>query len=358
MANNKHNSAKSRVAFLLLLAIGITALFFWLTKGFVLAVFMAAALAGVAHPLYRRLVDLLRGRKVIASAATVAFSLLLVIIPLLLFLMVLIAQAVEISESATDWVTSQAQQAEGLRQQIKEDPTLKRLLPYQDEIFAKAGQLATKAGSFVAQGLVAGAMGTAEFFLTLFIMLYAMFCFLKDGPAILDWTFGCLPLSAGDRERLVASFNSVSRATLKGTLVIGIVQGGLAGISFWVVGIEGVVFWSVVMAVLSIIPGVGSALVWVPAVILLAVNGQIGAAVGVGLWCGIVVGTADNVLRPLLIGKDTKMPDLLVLLTTLGGLTLFGAAGIVIGPVIGALFLAIWELWGAATKDTRALQTH
>jgi predicted PurR-regulated permease PerM len=107
------------------------------------------------------------------------------------------------------------------------------------------------------------------------------------------------------------------------------------------------------MVVLSIVPGIGTALIWVPAVIFLILDGQIGAAVGIALWCGIVVGTADNLLRPLLIGKDTKMPDLLVMLTTLGGMALFGATGLFIGPIIGALFMTAWQLWGNAIDEVR-----
>jgi predicted PurR-regulated permease PerM len=138
---------------------------------------------------------------------------------------------------------------------------------------------------------------------------------------------------------------SVSRATLKGTLVIGIVQGTLAGLALAAVGIKGAVFWGTVMAVLSIIPGIGTALVWAPAVIYLFLVGRTLPAVGLLLWCAIVVGTADNVLRPLLVGKDTEMPDLLVKLSTLGGLALFGAVGLVVGPVIAALFLAMWRIY-------------
>jgi predicted PurR-regulated permease PerM len=185
-------------------------------------------------------------------------------------------------------------------------------------------------------------------------MLYAMFYFLINGRAMLDAVLEYTPLSVDDKARLLGTFTSVGRATLKGTLIIGIVQGGLAGLSFWVVGINGVVFWAAVMAVLSIIPGVGAALIWVPAVIFLVLDGQTGAAVGVGLWCAIVVGTADNLLRPLFIGKDTEMPDLLVMVTTIGGLALFGAAGIVIGPITGALFTTVWSLWGAAIKESKS----
>jgi predicted PurR-regulated permease PerM len=182
-------------------------------------------------------------------------------------------------------------------------------------------------------------------------MLYAMFFFLMDGPRILDKFLYYMPLSPADEERMVEKFLSVSRATIKGTLIIGIVQGGLAGIAFWVVGIDGAVFWGTIMAILSIIPGVGTALVWIPAVIYLVAKGHMGSAIGLFVWCAAVVGTVDNVLRPWLVGKDTKMPDLLILLGTLGGLIVFGAPGIIIGPIIAALFVTIWDIYGTAFKD-------
>ena len=342
---------KTRVSFLLLLAIGITLMFFWVIKGFVMALVMAAVLAGLVHPFYCRVSDLFGKRKSIASAVTVLLSLILVIIPLLVFLGILIGQAIQISESAGNWLTGQMQQAESLQKQIEEDQDLKHLLPYQDEIIAKAGQIAGNAASFMVNVLVGSATGAAELFLMLFVMLYAMFYFLINGRAVLDAVLGYTPLSVDEKARLLGTFTSVGRATLKGTLIIGIVQGGLAGLSFWVAGIKGVVFWGAVMTVLSIIPAVGTALVWVPAVIFLILDGQTGAAVGVGLWCAIVVGTADNLLRPLLIGKDTEMPDLLVMVTTLGGLALFGAVGMVIGPIVGALFTSVWGLWGVAVEE-------
>ena len=343
---------KPRVAFLLTLALATTLLFFWVIQDFVLALFLAAVLAGIAHPFYARLADRLRGRKAAASGLTVLLGLLLVVIPLLLFLVVLVDQAVGIAEAAEAWVATQEQNPEVLRQQMEEHPELRKLLPYQDEITAKIGQLATRAGSFVAGALAAGAKGTAELFLMVFILLFGMFTFLVDGRSILDAVLRYTPLTADDKERMLGTFASVGRATLKGTLIIGIVQGGLAGLSFWAAGIEGAVFWGAMMTVLSIIPGIGAALVWFPAVVFLALNGQVGAAVGVGLWCALVVGTIDNVLRPLLIGKDTEMPDLLVLLTTLGGLALFGAAGLLVGPIIGALYITVWKLWAGAVDET------
>lgn len=353
MSSEKSILARPRIAFLLLLGLGITILFYWMIKSFLVALLIAAILAALLHPFYLRLVDRLGGRESMASGLTVLLSLFMVIIPVVLFLGILVGEAIHVSDSASEWV-SQVQQSESLQKKLEEDPDLQKLLPYQDEIMDKAGELAARAGSFVASGLAAGARGTAEFFLMFFIMLYSMFFFLIEGPKLLNFTLRFTPLSSDDQNSLLGTFASVGRATLKGTVIIGIVQGGLAGLSFWVAGIDSVVFWGAVMAVLSIIPGIGAALIWVPAVIYLALNGQTVEAVGVGLWCAIVVGTIDNLLRPLLIGKDTEMPDLLVMLTTLGGLALFGPAGIIIGPIIGALYMTVWKLWANAMDEARA----
>ena len=313
--------------------------------------FVSAVLASILYPFYLRVKSWLGGRKGIAALATVLLSLFLLIIPLLFFMAILVGEAIEVSDSAGEWFDKQVQQPEILQQQLEAHPKLKKLLPYQDQIIAKGSQLAAKVGAFVAEGLAAGAKGTAEFLLMIFIMLLSMSYFLTDGRAFLDTVLRFTPLSADDKKRLLNTFSSVGRATLKGTVVIGIVQGGLGGLSFWVAGINGAVFWAAVMAVASVIPSVGTALVWVPAVIFLVLKGQIGAAVGVGLWCALIVGSADNVLRPLLIGRDTEMPDIVVMLTTLGGLALFGISGLLIGPIIGALYITVWNICGSAIDE-------
>ena len=143
----------------------------------------------------------------------------------------------------------------------------------------------------------------------------------------------------------------MTRATLKGTAVIGILQGSLAGIAFWVVGIPSAVFWGTIMAVLSIIPGIGTALVWGPAVIILAASGNYLQAGGLGIFCAVVVGSIDNLLRPILVGKDTQMHELMIFFGTLGGIFMFGIMGMIIGPIVAALFITIWEIYGVAFKD-------
>lgn len=329
-------------------------LLLWMIKSFILAIVLAAILAGLLHPVYRRILKRVGGRKALASGLTVFLSLILIIIPMLLFMGIVVNEANDLSVLARGW---QETNGDDISRKIDEGlgkyPELQPLIPYQEELVTKASQMAAAAGSWVAGKVAAGVSGTASFFLSAFILLYALGYFLVEGKSILDRTLSYTPLSKEDQSRLLGTFVSVSRATLKGKLVIGILQGALAALSFWVAGIEGVFFWGTVMVVLSIIPAVGAALVWVPVVIFLALNGQMGAAIGVGLWCALVVSTIDNVLTPKLIGQDTQMPDLLVLLTTLGGLALFGVAGIVIGPIIGALVLVVADLLSQAIDEDR-----
>ena len=216
---------------------------------------------------------------------------------------------------------------------------------------AKLGEFAGTLGTFIVNGLAAATSGTATFFFQFFIMLYAMFFFLMNGEETLDRILYYLPLSPEDEERMLGKFVSVTRATVKGTIVIGIIQGGLAGLGFAVASIPSATFWGTIMAVLSIIPALGAALVWVPGVIYLLASGSTVAGVLLAVWCTAVVSSADNVLRPWLVGRDTQMSDLMVLLGTLGGLILFGVVGVIIGPIIAALFVTVWSIYGVAFAD-------
>jgi predicted PurR-regulated permease PerM len=150
---------------------------------------------------------------------------------------------------------------------------------------------------------------------------------------------------------MLDKFVSVTRATLKGTILIGAAQGLMGGIAFWAVGIDGPIFWGMVMTVMSIIPGVGGALVWVPAAIILAVTGSVWPAVGLALFCSLVVGSVDNLLRPRLVGRDTQMHELMIFFSTLGGLSLFGVTGFILGPLLAGLFLTAWEMFGVAFRQ-------
>jgi predicted PurR-regulated permease PerM len=225
---------------------------------------------------------------------------------------------------------------------------VQRLLPSSQEVVTKVGEAASGVGTFLVRSLAQVTRGTVGFFLQLFIMLYAMFFFLADGKSILHRILFYIPLPPEDEERLLDKFVSVARATLKGSLLIAIIQGVLAGLAFWLVGVPGWAFWGTVTIVVSIIPAVGGAIVWLPMVLYLFVTGHNGAAVALFLWSAVVVSTVDNFLRPRLVGRDTRMSDLLILLSTLGGIFLFGAVGFVVGPIVAALFVTVWHLYGEA----------
>jgi predicted PurR-regulated permease PerM len=345
------NPDRFRRIYLLLLVFAISLVFYQMIAGFLKALFMAAIMSGLSYRLYKRLQKLVRGRRAPAAVITILIVVFVVLVPLGAFAGILVSEAITVSQQVVPWVEQQVREPSQIDHWLQGLPFMERLEPYQDQIVTKLGQLAGNVGTFLINSLAATTRGTAVFFFHLFVMLYAMFFFLMDGPRILDKILYYMPLTPEDESRMVDRFLSVARATIKGTLVIGIVQGALAGLAFAVVGIHGAVFWGTIMAVLSIIPGVGTALVWVPAVIYLLAQGAVGAAIALFIWCAAVVGTVDNVLRPWLVGKDTKMPDLLILLGTLGGLVLFGASGIIIGPIVAALFVTVWDIYGTAFKD-------
>jgi predicted PurR-regulated permease PerM len=338
-------------AFVLILFVVVSAIFLWMIRGFLLPVLMAAIFAGMTYPIYARLTQSFRGRSSLAAAATTILVLLVVVIPLLLLTGIVVSQAVQVGESVVPWVREHLSQAGEMDELLQRIPFWDRLEPYREQVTRKLGEIAGAISSFFVSSISAATRATVGFLFNMFIMLFSMFFFLTHGKELRDHVLRYVPLPERDKALMLDKYVSVSRATLKGTLVIGIVQGGLAGLAFAVVGIKGAAFWGTIMAVLSIIPGVGTALVWVPAVIYLVAGGQMVAAVGLFVWCIAVVGTVDNFLRPVLVGKDTAMPELLILLSTLGGLSVFGAVGIVVGPVIAAIFLAVWKIYGEAFGD-------
>ena len=178
-----------------------------------------------------------------------------------------------------------------------------------------------------------------------------MYYFLIYGKQYLNKLLWYLPLHTAQEKLLLEKFVKVTRSTLKGTLIIGAVQGALGATAMAFAGVSNTIFWGVVMAVLSIIPALGPAIVWAPAGAFLILSGDVVAGVSLILFGVIVIGNIDNFMRPKLMGKETQLPDLMILFGTLGGLALFGMAGIILGPVIAALFVTIWEIYGETFKD-------
>ncbi len=346
------NEDRLRKAFLLLLLAAISVAFIAMVRGFLMTILLAAIFSGLAYPLHVRLVKLFRGRRALAAGATLFIVLVVIVGPLATVLGIVAAEAVRVSEAVAPWIQARIEEPSLLTQQFDELPFIDRIEPYRADIYQRAGEAVGKVGQFLFHSLQAGTRGTIAFLFQFGLLLYTMFFFLLDGRTMLRRMLYYLPLDDEDEHRMVDKFVSVTRATLKGTLLIGIAQGTLAGVGFAVAGIDGAVFWGTVMTLLSIIPGIGTALVWAPAAIVLGLTGHVLAAVLLFLWCGGVVGSIDNVLRPRLVGRDTEMHDLLILFSTLGGIFLFGVLGFIVGPILAALFVTVWDIYGVVFRDS------
>ena len=343
-----------RTAFVLLLVIAVTVLFLAVTWPFFKPLLLGALLAGLFHPLYRWITRLLGGRAALGAAVTLLVLLVLGLGPISAFLGIVLQQALTMSDQAIPWLSQHLGAASTFNVNewvVQKFPALAKYMPTQEQLLEQVGNAAKTAGAFLVSFASRMTATTAAFLLNLFVMLYAMFFFFKDGHKILERIFYYTPLSDEDETRMLTQFASITRATVKGTLVIGVIQGALAGIAFWVAGIEGAALWGTIMTILSIIPGIGAPLVWVPVVIFLYVNGQYLTATLLLVWCGAVVATIDNFLRPVLVGRDAKMPDLLILIGTLGGLFLFGPIGFIVGPIVCGLFLTVWDIYGATFRE-------
>lgn len=336
---------------LLLLVFFISALFLSMIRQFLMAIFLAGIFCALSYPLYRRFERWFRGRRRLAAITTLLIIVFVVLLPLSGLLGIIAAQAIKVGETVKPWVEQQLAEPDAISNTLKSLPLIDKIEPYRNIILKKAGELVGGISGFLISRLRAVTLGTVNFFFMLFIMLYTMFFFLIDGDKLIDKILYYLPLKDQDERRMLDKFTSVTRATLKGTAVIGILQGVLTGLGFAVVGIHSAVFWGAVTAILSFIPGVGSALVWGPAVIILAATGNFAKAIGLGVFCAAVVGSIDNLLRPLLVGRDTQMHELMILFGTLGGIIMFGVMGVIIGPIIAALFVTVWSIYGMAFKE-------
>ena len=336
---------------LLILVLAISALFMTMIRRFLMAIFMAGLFSAMVSPVHQWLTLRLKGRENLASILTIIGIVFLILIPLSILIGVVAGQAVHVGQSVTPWVESFIREPGAFTTYLEKLPFYEQILPYRDMILEKAGQAVGMISNLLINSLSSMTMMTVNALFNVVIMLYVMFYFLTMGDVLLQKILYYLPLSDQDEQRLLHRFTSVAGATIKSTLIIGILQGGLCGFAFFLAGIQGSVFWGTVMAVMSIIPAFGTAIVWGPALIVLALTGHFTGVIILAVICGAIAGNLDNVLRPRLVGKDTEMHDLFVLFGTLGGIALFGILGIIIGPIISALFITVWEIYGDAFKE-------
>jgi predicted PurR-regulated permease PerM len=330
----------------LLLVLGV--LFFGMIAPFLEALLLAAIFSAILYPIYQWLRRYFN-REGIAALLTTVGGLIVVAIPLALLVGAVSREAIRLSEDVGPI------DGEATSEAIVD--TLPTWLPFSDQLRENRAAIIDAMQGIVDQietllfdTLSRATQGTFAFLLYLFVMLYAIFYFLIHGPALLKLMSEHLPLAFKHQREIAERGIAVTRATLRGVLIIGTIQGVLGGIAMAVAGIEGAVFWALVIAVASTIPVVGTALVLAPASLVVLIRGDVGAALGLAAFAFIVVGGIDNVLRPYLVGHSARLPDLLVLVSTLGGLAMFGATGLILGPVLAGLFLTSLNIFVATFR--------
>jgi predicted PurR-regulated permease PerM len=352
--DSKMTDARLRQTFLFLLVAAISIAFVAMIRVFLLTILLAAIFTGLSYPMYGWFSRVFRGRSALAAIATILVLVAFVIGPLLAVLGAGANEALRVSEIVRPHLERVVQNPGEFDRRLRAVPGYHFVEPYRAQIVIKAGELVGSASAFIFSALSATTRASAVFIFHFVILLYTMFFFLRGGPALLSGGLAHLPLTDADKQRMLEKFVSVTRATLKGTVLTGSAQGAFGGLAFWAAGIDGAIFWGTVMTVLSIIPGIGGALVWAPAASYLMTTGEIWRGIALAAFCGLVVGSIDNLLRPLLVGRDTQMHELLIFFSTLGGLLMFGVMGFIVGPILAALFVTVWEIFATAFRSSVA----
>ncbi|MDX9673920.1 MULTISPECIES: AI-2E family transporter [unclassified Pseudomonas] len=342
--NEKTLQFKSLTVLLLL----VTVAFIWILLPFYGAVFWAVILGILFAPMQRRLQQKFGWQRNLTSLCTLGICLVIAILPVIILSVLLVQEGAtlynNIESGQLDIGAYLAQFKHSLPpyfQHLLDRFGMGELNGLREKIVKASMQgsqvLATQAFSF--------GQGTFEFVVSFGIMLYLLFFFLRDGAELVRKVRTAVPLEESHKRRLQLKFNRVVRATVKGNLVVAVTQGALGGAIFWFLDIPSALLWAVLMGFLSLLPAVGAGIVWAPVALYFLLSGMIWQGAVLALFGVFVIGLVDNVLRPILVGKDTRMPDYMILISTLGGLAVFGLNGFVIGPLIAALFMSSWALF-------------
>ena len=326
--------------------IAILIAFVYVIRFFAAPLFYAILIAAFSYPLYQWIVKKLKGRERLAAFLSILLLFVFVLIPLSVIVVLLIRDSFVLYSSAQSYVGQWV--AYGTENINKLEYLLPQIVREQlgsIDWKSSAVQAVQTITNFVftqLQQLTKNAVGVVGM---IFIMLYSLFYLYKDGPHWVQKLIEYSPLDDDDEKLFIKKFVSTAKATLPGTLAIGAVQGVLGALAFWVLGITAPIFWGLVIMLFSIIPVIGAFIVWVPVVIFLLIQGAWVSAIFLALYGMFVIGLADNFLRPVLVGSKTKIHPLLILLSTLGGIAIFGFTGIILGPIIAALFLTVLEIY-------------
>jgi len=348
-----HSISVQRVGFYLILAL-TTIAFGLLLIPFYTAVLWAVILAIVFHPVQVFLVRRLNGREGMAALLNLLMCICLVIVPVVIIL----ASIAQEGTSLYQQVSSEEFDLRGRVEQLTSavPSFIERWTPIEFSAFPdlrdKLSGGIMQASQSMAGHLVNVGETTLNFFIGSGIMLYLLYFLFRDGEKIVVRIRRAMPLSDDYSAQFLEKFTSVINATVRGNVIIAIIQGTIGGVTLWALGIEAALLWGVVMTFFSMLPAVGAAFVWGPIALFLMVSGAWLKAVILVLVGLVIIGLIDNLLRPPLVGKESKLPDYVVLVSTVGGMALFGINGFIVGPLIAAMFISAWSLFAHEPADT------
>lgn len=349
---NASANLENRALSLLLVAVSLA--LGWILLPFYGAILWGAIIALLFTPLYRQLVLRLKKRRTLAALVTLLLVLLIVVLPLVLITATLAHEAALLYERLQSGELNPAHYFSGVFNALPDwiQSLLDRFGLVNFATLQRRLATALAQGSqFIATQALSIGQITFEFVASLFIALYLAFFLIRDGDDVVRAVREAIPLAPAHKHELFNKFTTVIRATVKGNLLVAAIQGALGGLAFWFLGVGGALLWGVLMAFLSLVPAVGAGLVWLPVAVYFLMTGAIWQGVALIAYGMLVIGLIDNLLRPILVGKDTRMPDYVVMITTLGGMAVFGINGFVLGPAIAAMFIAVWHIYVKTRSD-------
>ena len=349
------NKNSTQYHFFLVLLIAVSIGFIWLLLPYYSAIFWAVIFSVLFRPLNLWFLKKMPKAPNTAALITLVIALLVVIIPLITITTSLIKEISLLYQRVQSGQLNLGLYFEQIIQSLP--PFFKDILDRYEihSLFGlreKLTEAAAQASKFLANQALTIGQDTFQFLITFGIMLYLLFFLLRDGSYLMQKIKSMIPLEYEQKQHLLSKFATVVKATVKGNILVAATQGVLGGFIFSVLGIQGSLLWGTIMGFLSLLPAIGAALIWFPVSIYFLVTGETWHGVILILYGVLIIGLTDNVLRPLLVGKDTKLPDYVILISTIGGLTVFGPNGFVIGPLLAALFISCWDLFPSSIETS------
>jgi predicted PurR-regulated permease PerM len=358
--NSQLESGSNRVVLVIFLAVALYACY-WIVAPFLKPIIMAILVGLLAFPAHERLVSALRGRETVASLISCLLVSLVILIPTLVLLVAVLKQGVNYSVIVKDWATQENIQHLMSYPWVQEvHSRLITILPQgaldHDNLRTKAVEAARYVGRQFA-GVSTSILGSlTRFIVNFLLLLFVLFFVLRDHNKLIEFLHRALPLSRSEEDTLFHEVKAVSKSALLGSLLTAVTQGIVGGFGLWLAGFPGI-FWGAVMAFTSLIPLVGTALIWIPAALYLLVTGEIEWAIFMLLWGVLVVGSIDNFLRPLFM-RGASMNTVVIFFSLIGGLQVFGLIGLVYGPLIFSIALVLFKLYESEFSEFLDLQNR